>query len=304
MSKRKKASKKQTNGKVIKGKFPQVLESGRIQDIPRNREIAERHIQYHWRYYSELAQQREQVLDELLLSFNEMACGPFEIENWHRIVRYKYGLTPFSAIGSVRNCGGRFNLGSINSQLSTFPALYLAEDMDTARFEAFGQGEGRLDPESLALTNPESLVQFAFNGLVCRFIDLRDHKKLQPMVDIIKQFGLSASLRKQSKVVEGVEPAIVSTSKALADTLLDSNWRERPMIYDIPANSQIFGHLAYQAGIEGILYPSKFNGKLCLALFPENFNNTDSFLTLVGEPPDSDIPIKLDSDNFNIAMDG
>ncbi|MDE2313913.1 MAG: hypothetical protein KGL04_07050 [Elusimicrobia bacterium] len=41
----------------------------------------------------------------------------------------------------------------------------------------------------------------------------------------------------------------------------------------VPISSQLFGQLAADAGIEGIVYPSKFSGKDCLAVFPQNFEN-------------------------------
>jgi hypothetical protein len=40
------------------------------------------------------------------------------------------------------------------------------------------------------------------------------------------------------------------------------------------------------AGIQGIVYASSKNGKKCLAVFPQNFVETDSFVELVGALPD------------------
>ena len=58
------------------------------------------------------------------------------------------------------------------------------------------------------------------------------------------------------------------------------------MQYDLPANSQIFGRLCVAAGAHGILYPSVKNStRRCLALFPQNWNDSDSFVEIVGASP-------------------
>ena len=56
------------------------------------------------------------------------------------------------------------------------------------------------------------------------------------------------------------EPELIRTLSRLTDSLLDPNWRMWPMQFDVPATSQVFGQLVAQAGIEGIVYPSKFDG--------------------------------------------
>ena len=58
------------------------------------------------------------------------------------------------------------------------------------------------------------------------------------------------------------------------------------MLFDVPTTSQIFGQLVVEAGIEGILYSSKFTNKNCLAVFPQNFDETSgSFIQLDDETP-------------------
>lgn len=80
-----------------------------------------------------------------------------------------------------------------------------------------------------------------------------------------------------------------------------SDWRKEPAQCDIPANGQIFGQLAYEAGIDGILFKSSKTKKPCLAIFPSNFANGNSFLTLDDEPPEEWIITKVDSDNFELC---
>jgi hypothetical protein len=68
--------------------------------------------------------------------------------------------------------------------------------------------------------------------------------------------------------------------------LLDPYWRAEPMQFDLPANSQIFGRIAAAAGLHGILYPSARNQSArCVALFPQNWRSSASFVEILESPP-------------------
>ena len=55
---------------------------------------------------------------------------------------------------------------------------------------------------------------------------------------------------------------------------------------DLPSSSQQFSQIAHAAGIEGILYKSsRRDGRNCLAIFPENFENSPSWVELEGPLP-------------------
>ena len=72
------------------------------------------------------------------------------------------------------------------------------------------------------------------------------------------------------------------------------------MPFDVPYSSQIFGQLVAEAGIDGILYPSKFTGKDCLAIFPQNFDDSSgSFLELDGDLPPVVKIRRLDAKTWN-----
>lgn len=66
----------------------------------------------------------------------------------------------------------------------------------------------------------------------------------------------------------------------------------------MPSNSQIFGHLVYLAGIEGILYKSKLTEKNCLVIFPSNFVGTESYIALDDDPPHPLVPTRIDETNW------
>jgi len=134
------------------------LESGRVSDIVKSKKLYEDLVEFHWRYYFELAFQRKKIRDELNASLRDAAAS-FEFSQWQRIVKYKYSLDPLSATGSLSDPGGRFNIGAIDTtRYPMFPALYLAADKGTALAEVLGREKdvGSLTPEELALTKPDS----------------------------------------------------------------------------------------------------------------------------------------------------
>lgn len=280
-----------------------LLESGTLESIRAAKKRTDDFLKYHWHYYGELARQRNVFQDAIRNALLKNCTSNYKIQHWQRAVKYKYGLHPFSTVGSLRFIGGRFNVGhDINSELPSFPALYLAQDKDTALQEHLGQEplpkDLGLTPKEMALTNPTSETIVSVSGQLDKVFDLTSARHLKTLVAIIKNFKLSQSLREEAKSLGIERPEVIRNEAQLKDSLLAPNWREYPAAFDIPANTQIFGHLIYQAGIEGILYPSKFTGKLCLTVFPHNFYQTESFLGLDDEGPHPLIPRRVDSSNW------
>ncbi len=66
------------------------------------------------------------------------------------------------------------------------------------------------------------------------------------------------------------------------------------MAYDLPAQPQLFGRLVTDAGIEGIVYCSRYSHEPCVAIFPQNFKGTDSYVALDDEPPPQNTVRRLD----------
>ena len=73
------------------------------------------------------------------------------------------------------------------------------------------------------------------------------------------------------------------------------------MQHDVPAPCQLFGQLVAKVGIEGIVYPSKFGGKDCLAIFPQNFEGADVFVQLDDPAPPGVQVRRLDATTWRRA---
>lgn len=161
--------------------------------------------------------------------------------------------------------------------------------------------DSELTALEIALTNPSSETIVSVSGKLDKVFNLTKADNLRPFVNLIKNFKLSNNLKTQARNLKVDAPKIIKTPEQLCETLLCHNWRQLPSNYDAPSNSQIFGHLIYSSGVEGILYPSKFTKKPCLIVFPRNFIGTDSHVRLDDETPHPKIPNKIDNSNWNIC---
>lgn len=253
--------------------------------------------------YFGLESSRQEQGQALIDALRAGARVGFEFEDWSRIVDYRYTLEPVSVAGSVKGEGGRFNIGALLSPgaFTPFPALYLAEDYATAYRERFGQPPGvkaaDLTGAELALRRPGSFTQVRLQGRLDLVLDVRDPAALKPFVEIIKQFALPKTVGPLAhKLRLRRPPGMVRTVAGLQRQLFQANWRVLPMQYDLPANSQVFGRVASAAGLHGILYPSaRQEGKQCLALFPQNWRGSGSFVEVADPVPPEARLVRLDA---------
>ncbi|MCP4679734.1 MAG: hypothetical protein GY854_30440, partial [Deltaproteobacteria bacterium] len=208
-----------------------ILEQGTLEQLRSQKARMKRYLQYHWDYYSALAHLRNEIQDQLTQALNEACSSDFEFNGWQRAVKYKYSLHPLSTVGSVRDIGGRFNIGDINPNIPTFPALYIAKDKNTALQETLGQipiKGAKLTPQELALTNPQSESIVSVSGKLDRVFDLTTWRTLRKFANLIKDFKIPGHVVRQATAL-GEEPrAIVKTPGALKKSLLDKDWRQEP----------------------------------------------------------------------------
>jgi len=203
--------------------------------------------------------------------------------------------------GSVRGDGGRFNIGSELNPATPppFPTLYLAEDFETVFRERFGMKRtsttGGLSAEELALRRPTSFTHVRLQGSIESIIDIARPDSLKAIVAVIAKFKMPNNVLSIARALGLRPPALIRTTAGLQRYLLQANWRAQPIQFDLPANSQVFGRLCSAAGAHGILYPSvKNNPKRCLALFPQNWRASDSYIELTDSSPAQTSQTRLD----------
>jgi hypothetical protein len=276
------------------------LDSFSLEDVRQWKHGQEQFIRVHWEWYSELAHQRSQILPELKSSLSEAATGPWLFSDYQRAVKLKWADDPLSVKGSISHIGGRFNIGDIDrTKFSLFPALYLAKDKAAVLQELFQvdpAGREGLTAEELALSESQSVALISCFGSLETLIDLSQPDRLKKFIKLIENFTISEHLVNEGKKL-GIQISNVFDSSTLLAALLYPNWRDFPMHVDVPSSSQIFGQLVAETGIDGIKYPSKYDGKDCLAIFPQNFRSDDSFVQIMDETQPSLVRKRLDANN-------
>lgn len=259
--------------------------------------IGEARLEFEIRRYHELEALRQLHHNDLIEALQNIAPTKLKLKNWSRIVDLQFSNQPLSAAGSLIS-GGRFNIGNDcdKSSVTRFPALYLAENHETAMLERFGgTKQGQLSPSELALRQPQSYAHVRLKGEICAAFDLQGKNALTQFTKVISSFGLSSDLVALGKQVGEKTPGIITDSRTLQTTLLAREWRFFPRQYGLPANPQIFAALIRDAGFEAIRYKSVKGGKHCLAVFSDKFTDSDSVVALADEAPSSIAQTELTS---------
>lgn len=258
-------------------------------------------IDYSAEHFAYFAHKRSQLIEDLKHSLQESTTS-FEFNNWRRIISHQFSNTPLSTLGSVKSFpGGRFNIGDIDiERFPKFPALYLAEDTATAFLEVMG-----LKPEVITdgLTGRELAAagnygHFVVQGKLTNILDLTHGESLQSFYVLLKNIELPIYYRKKANQLKIPPMLPVKNLEELRKTLFVEGWRLMPMQFDTPANSQILGQIAHSAGIEAILYPSVKTNQKALAVYPDNFVNSDAFVEIVGAVAETVIHTRIDKETY------
>lgn len=281
-----------------------LLDSFSHQDIKTWKQKYKKISQYLWEQYSYFAHCRSLIIDELKASLLS-DCTTYEFSNWRRALDCKFNNEPLSAKGSILNeIGGRFNIGDIDQiKFPRFAGLYLAENTVTALREKYGTNseppkkyDHSLTPKELNLVESVSIV--TVKGYLTKVLDLCNRNSLDEFLSKISLIKLPKSFTKKARQL-GLDGYHIKNKKELLNALSDPNWRFMPMQFDIPANPQILGQLAYIAGIEAILYPSVKTKKKCLVAYPENFYQSKAYIELETEVATTVIYKRIDYGTFN-----
>lgn len=257
-------------------------------------------IDYTSEHFAYFAHRRSQVMDDLKQSLLENTIC-FEFKDWRRIISQQFSNTPLSAIGSIKSFpGGRFNLGVIDERFPQFAALYLAEDTITAYLEMIGL---KSDNMTGGLTGRElaaapNFSHFVIQGKLTNVLDLTNPESLHQFYTHLK--GIELPLYYKHKATQlKISPMLpVKNLEELRKTLFAEDWRLMPMQFDAPANSQILGQIAHSAGIDAILYPSVKTNKKALAIYPDNFLNSDAFIEIPGSVAETVTHTRIDKDTY------
>ena len=241
---------------------------------------------------------RPQLIDALQGSPH---CTSLPIEHWARIVPHEFSLVPLSAAGSLRSFGGRFNAGVDLDEgtLLPWPALYLAEDYETAYRERFAaprsDESSGLAPQELALAGRDSFSVVRISGRIDNVLDLRTPTALDAVAKLYRRIDMperAKTLRKRLGLTNR-QSYMVRTAQQLYVSIFEPNWRGRPAQFGLPANGQILAEIVRASGYEGILYKSTKGKGDCLAVFPDKIT-TNSYLALSDPAPKETRHTRLD----------
>lgn len=225
-----------------------------------------------------------------------------DLQNWARMVTYQYSLQPLSCAGSLQSVGGRFNAGFEldDNTLNPWPALYVAEDFETAYREKFQLAStditDGLKPDELALEHAVGLTTIFLNGRMENVFDMTSFVTLNSVGRIFRDVKMpKEALHLATKLkISGSNKIMVQSGQQLHSAIVKNNWRIWPIQFGIPAPSQTMAELIKAAGYEGILYPSSKGPGRCLVVFPENLSDL-SHIDLVGPAPSAATITRLDS---------
>jgi hypothetical protein len=253
------------------------------------------------RVYFDLERQRAVRHDDL----RAVPAIEQPVDRWVRVTDWRWNLTPLSPAGSLNGIGGRFNIGRDldRARGQAFPCLYIAADVETAYREYFGapldSRAGGLSLQELALRRQTSFTTFALEGALEHVFDLRSHHGLVDFAGIIGRFDVTSDTKKFARGAGIPARSLFSTPHELFKRMLapPGDWRGEPQLFGIPAASQMFGRFVRDAGFEAILYQSQRGGRLCLAVFPENFRASDSRIKIVGDMPPGATCTQLDKND-------
>ncbi|TVQ77138.1 MAG: RES domain-containing protein [Bradymonadales bacterium] len=255
--------------------------SGHSQIAADNLEKFRRHLDL------ELAIQREKIIDYLQSALSDKR-KPLKFSEWVRIVPTRFASDPLSTVGSVKGVGGRFNFGKIDdAQFTPFDCLYIASDRNTGLSEYLQRDPNEVEKGITAgelNLLPENPSCFGVSGNLQHVVDLTNEKNLSGFLNLIKKFKISDAVMQMADELKIPRPKVITTLEDLMGQLLDPNFKYFSNFLNVPSNSQWFGQICHSAGIEGILYPSVRAIGQCLALFPDNFLDCDSFVELTDAP--------------------
>jgi RES domain-containing protein len=242
--------------------------------------------------YFALEPERRRLRSQLLDALRQQQSKPLPMQGWVRIVDYQYTNMPLSSAGSLTGYGGRFNPGMDldPGTLMPWPALYLAEDYETAYREKFqiksSQTIDGLKPEELALQNGRSHSTVLLQGRIDRAFNMTVPRNLDAVAHVLKKIKMpdrAKGLKKKLRL-KPTDVSMIQSGQSLYNAVLMHNWRVQPAQFGLPARSHVLAELVRAAGFEAILYRSTMGPGRCLAVFPDQLSG-QAYVELADKAP-------------------
>lgn len=257
-------------------------------------------------FYS-LRPAQNRLREDIIHALTSVGGKALSIHNWCRIVSYRYSLQPLACVGSMLTIGGRFNPGAeLDADTMTpFPALYLAADYETAFREKFQIASSsivdRLTPHELALEMGASHATVQLRGSLHNVFDMTA-THLDPVAAVFRKIKMPPRAQALKKKLRARNSRMVTSGQDLYRTVLEFNWRQNPIQFGLPAQSQVLAEFIRAAGFEGICYQSSKGPGQCLAVFPDRLQDA-SFVQLADAAPAEVRYPRLDLDS-SVALAG
>lgn len=242
--------------------------------------------------YFALEPERRRLRSELIAALQQHQSSPVNIQGWVRIVDFQFTLMPLSSAGSLTGYGARFNVGMDldPGTLNPWPALYIAEDYETAYREKFQLKSSQLidglKPEELALEHGRSHTTVILQGQIDCVFDMTAPRHLDAVANVLKKIKMperAKSLKKRLRMKPG-DLSMVQSGLGLYHAVLQHNWRLQPAQFGLPARSHVLAELVRAAGFEAILYKSTMGSGKCLAIFPDKLSGS-AYVELADKAP-------------------
>lgn len=241
--------------------------------------------------FFDLAGQRAANGAEIRAALQSVSPISTVVDGWCRLINFKYSNEVLSPAGSLKWVGQRFNLGSdIDSvRFPPFPALYIAEDFETAFREYHGfpkdsEANG-LRPEELSLEDRGNWVALRLCGRIDNLFDLTKEANLRAVCRVFAKFNLSDRVKELASKARQPKTILIKRPAQLLAGVMADHWREWPVHFDVPSNSQVFAQLVIDAGFEGILYRSAKAARRCIAVFTRQLANSESRIAVHADCP-------------------
>ena len=251
-----------------------------------------------------LEPERRRLRSELIAALQQHQSNPVDIQEWVRIVDFQFTLMPLSSAGSLTGYGARFNVGMDldPGTLNPWPALYIAEEYETAYREKFQLKSSQLidglKPEELALEHGKSHTTVILQGQIDHVFDMTAPRHLEAVAKVLKKIKMpdrAKSLKKRLRMKPG-DLSMIHNGQGLYDAVLRQNWRLLPAQFGLPARSHVLAELVRASGFAAILYKSTMGPGKCLAIFPDKLSDS-AYVELADKAPPQVKHTRLDNNS-------